>query len=51
MELPEITVKLLAAKTTKGLTFADLGTMLGRDAVWVAALCYRQATAAIEEAQ
>jgi len=50
MELPEITRKLLAAKNTKGLTFADLGKMVGRDEVWVAALCYRQASASQEEA-
>ena len=50
MELPEITRKLLAAKNTKGLTFADLGKMVGRAEVWVAALCYRQASASQEEA-
>jgi len=37
MELPEITRKLLAAKNTKGLTFADLGKVVGRDEVWAAA--------------
>ena len=51
MELPEITLKLLAAKTAKGLTFAELGKVIGRDEVWVAALCYRQATASPEEAK
>jgi cyanate lyase len=51
VELPEITLKLLAAKTAKGLTFAELGKVIGRDEVWVAALCYRQATASPEEAQ
>jgi len=51
MELPEITRTLLAAKKTKGLTFADLGAVVDRDEVWVAALCYRQATASPEEAQ
>jgi cyanate lyase len=50
MELPEITLKLLAAKTIKGLTFAELGKIIGRDEVWIAALCYRQATALPEEA-
>jgi cyanate lyase len=50
MELPEIMRKLLAAKNTKGLTFADLGKVVGRDEVWVAALCYRQASASQEEA-
>ena len=51
MELPAMTRTLLAAKKTKGLTFADLGTVMDRDEVWVAALCYRQATASPEEAQ
>ena len=51
MELPDITRTLLAAKNTKGLTFAELGKLLGRDEVWVAALCYRQATASPEEAK
>jgi len=51
MELPAITRTLLAAKKTKGLTFTDLGKMVGRDEVWVAALCYRQATASSDEAQ
>ena len=50
MELPEITLKLLAAKTAKALTFAALGKILGRDEVWIAALFYRQATASPEEA-
>ena len=50
MELPEITSTLLAAKNSKGLTFTELGKVIGRDEVWVAALCYRQATASPEEA-
>jgi cyanate lyase len=41
----------LAAKNAKGLTFVDLGKVIGRDEVWVAALCYRQAMALPEEAQ
>jgi cyanate lyase len=49
VELPEITPKLLAAKKKKGLSFADLGKMLGRDECWVAALFYRQARATEEE--
>jgi len=51
MELPTATSTLLAAKNAKGLTFVELGELLGRDEVWVAALCYRQATASPEEAQ
>jgi cyanate lyase len=51
MEIPEITAQLLAAKKAKGLSFADLEKILGRDEVWIAALFYRQATASFEEAQ
>ncbi|MBW4418602.1 MAG: cyanase [Myxacorys californica WJT36-NPBG1] len=47
---PEITEKLLAAKKEKGLTFAALEDLLGRDEVWLAALFYRQASASEEEA-
>ncbi|PPT07872.1 Cyanate hydratase [Geitlerinema sp. FC II] len=51
MKLPEITEKILAAKKTKGLTFADLESTIGRDEVWIAAVVYRQASASPEEAQ
>ncbi len=51
MELSTATNMLLAAKNAKGLTFVELGELLGRDEVWVAALCYRQATASPEEAK
>ena len=50
MEIPEVTKTLLAAKKAKGITFADLETVLGHDEVWIAALFYRQATASKEEA-
>jgi cyanate lyase len=50
MALPEITQKLLAAKKAKGLTFADLEKILGRDEVWISALFYRQASASEDEA-
>jgi cyanate lyase len=50
MIIPEVTEKLLNAKTQKGLTFADLEKTVGRDEVWVAALFYRQASASQEEA-
>ncbi len=50
MTLPEITQKLLAAKQAKGLSFADLESILRRDEVWVAALFYRQASASEDEA-
>lgn len=46
----EITEKLLAAKKAKKLSFQDLGKVLGRDPMWVAALIYRQATASEDEA-
>jgi cyanate lyase len=37
MKLPDVTRALLAAKNAKGLTFVDLGKVIGRDEVWVAA--------------
>lgn len=51
MSIPEITQTLLAAKKAKGLSFADLEKILGRDEVWIAALFYRQATASESEAK
>lgn len=50
MILSEITEQLLAAKHDKGLSFADLEKILGRDEVWIAALFYGQASASPEEA-
>lgn len=50
IEIPEITKKLLAAKTATGVTFADLEELVGRDEVWIAAVFYRQASASVEEA-
>ena len=50
MSLLEITQKLLDAKQAKGMTFEDLGNILGRDPMWVAALMFRQATASEDEA-
>ena len=46
-----VTATLLAAKKAKGLTFAELGSLLGRDEVWVASLFYGQSTASAAEAQ
>ena len=40
---------LLKAKKEKGLTFADIGNLLGLDEVWVASLFYGQSTASDEE--
>jgi cyanate lyase len=51
MELLEITKILLGAKKEKSLSFADLGTIVGRDEVWIAAVFYRQASASQEEAE
>jgi cyanate lyase len=46
-----ITETLFSAKKEKGLSFADLGKVLGRNEVWIAALFYRQAKASKEEAE
>ena len=46
-----VTATLLAAKKAKGLTFTELGSLLGRDEVWVASLFYGQSTASAAEAQ
>jgi cyanate lyase len=51
MDLSTSTKELLEAKRAKGLTFAELGKLIGRDEVWVAALFYGQAKADAEEAQ
>jgi cyanate lyase len=51
MQLPAISEQLLRAKQQKGLTFADLEQVLGRDEVWIAALFYGQASASEDEAQ
>jgi cyanate lyase len=51
MMLSDITEKLLSAKQAKGLSFADLEALVGRDEVWLAAVIYRQASAAPEEAK
>ena len=49
MSFPESTQLLLTAKKEKGLTFADIGNLLGLDEVWVASLFYGQSTASDEE--
>ena len=46
-----LTATLLAAKRRAGLSFADLGTRLGVDEVWVASLLHGQATASAAEAE
>jgi cyanate lyase len=50
MAIPEITQKLLVAKKVKGLSFADLEKIIGRDEVWIASVFYRQASASEDEA-
>ncbi|MHC5717119.1 MAG: cyanase, partial [Nostoc sp.] len=45
MSIPEITQTLLEAKKQKGLNFADLEKILGRDEVYIASIFYRQASA------
>lgn len=50
MAISEITQQLLTAKKAKGMTFQDLGNILGRDPMWVAALIFRQASASADEA-
>lgn len=50
MAISEITEKILAAKKEKGISFADLEKIVGRDEVWIAAVVYRQASASEEEA-
>jgi len=51
MNAPEVTERLLAAKNKKGLSFADLEKIVGRDEVWIAAVVYRQASASQDEAK
>ena len=51
MNISAATKELLEAKFVKGLTFADLGKLIGRDEVWVAALFYGQARADDAEAR
>lgn len=50
MAISEITEKILAAKKEKGMSFADLEKIVGRDEVWIAAVVYGQASASEEEA-
>lgn len=51
MNLPDLAERLLAAKTEKGLSFAELGKRIGRDEIWVAAVLFRQASASEDEAR
>jgi cyanate lyase len=49
--ISEHTKYLLAAKKSVGLSFEQLGEILGQNEVWVAALFYQQATASHEQAE
>ncbi|MFL2489223.1 MAG: cyanase [Parasynechococcus sp.] len=46
-----VTESLMAAKKAKGLSFADLESVMGLDEVWIASLFYGQATASKDEAE
>jgi len=48
--LPEITQTILNAKSAKQLTFAMLANTVGCHPVFLAAVCYRQASASHEQA-
>ena len=50
MEPSEFTEMLLDAKKKRSLSFADLGKVVERNEVWIAAVFYRQASASREEA-
>jgi cyanate lyase len=51
MEQSRFSEMLLKAKEEKGLSFDDLGRLVGRSEMWVAALFYGQARATAEEAR
>jgi cyanate lyase len=48
--LSEITQLILRAKQAKQLTFADLATIVSCNPVFLAAVCYRQASASADQA-
>lgn len=50
MDISNITEELLKAKEEKALSFGDLGELVGRSEVWVAALLYGQAQSTADEA-
>ncbi len=51
MEQARFSEMLLKAKEDKGLSFADLGKLVGRSEMWMAALLYGQAQATAGEAK
>jgi cyanate lyase len=48
--IPEVTQEILRAKAAQGLTFAALAEAVGCSPVFLAAVCYRQASATREQA-
>jgi cyanate lyase len=48
--LPEITQTILNAKSAQKRTFAELANIVGCNPVFLAAVCYRQASASHEQA-
>jgi cyanate lyase len=51
MEISEFTEVLLEAKDEKGLSFEELGKLVGLSEVWVASLLYGQAQATADQAE
>ena len=51
MEQSRFSQLLLKAKEDKGLSFADLGKLIGRSEMWMASLLYGQAQATAGEAK
>jgi cyanate lyase len=49
--ISEVTATILHAKTARGRTFADLARVVGCSPVFLAAVCYRQASATREQAE
>ena len=49
--IPEVTQAILHAKAARGLTFAALAQVVGCSPVFLAAVCYRQASATREQAE
>jgi cyanate lyase len=49
--LPKVTETILQAKSAKGLTFAEVAKAVGCHPVFLAAVCYRQASATREQAE
>lgn len=49
--IPEVTETILRARAARGLTFAALAEAVGCSPVFLAAVCYRQASATREQAQ